>query len=116
MDGWSREEEVGAACEKSRLAERVEIDAPGVKQGQKTDTVGVDVEKNAEDAWMVVYAQKSIFSPAGLSVLTRREEGLPPGKHAAIERALLSASTNKTGEVVREFAELVHSLYEVRRD
>ncbi|KAI9876908.1 MAG: hypothetical protein M1830_005309 [Pleopsidium flavum] len=45
-------------------------------------------ELEASGQWIVVYAQKSIFTPAVINVYTRKKEGLPEAMRKRIEGAL----------------------------
>ena len=44
-------------------------------------------EVDGAGQWMVVYAQKSVFTPAVINVYTRRKEGLPAPMRKTIEAA-----------------------------
>ena len=59
--------------------------------------------------WMVVHAQKSVFTPAVINVYTRRKEGLSEEVRKSIETAL-------EGFKHEPLTALVKSLYVVRQD
>ncbi|KAL1961858.1 hypothetical protein VTN77DRAFT_982 [Rasamsonia byssochlamydoides] len=47
------------------------------------------IEEDSSYAWMVVYAEKSMFTPAGISVYSRWKRGLPEKVAGAIQDALM---------------------------
>lgn len=59
--------------------------------------------------WLVVHAQKSIFTPAVLNVYTRAKEGLPEDVRAGIEDALRELG-------IEDLRTLVGSMYSVPQD
>lgn len=61
------------------------------------------------DQWTVVFAQKSIFSPAVINVYTRRKNGLEEGKLRELKRILREMGDEKWGN-------LAESMYDVKQE
>jgi hypothetical protein len=68
-----------------------------------------EAEKDDQGAtWMATYAQKSLFTPAGLNIYARGKEEVPSSTIEDIKKALTEAEN-------QEIRDLVKSFYEVSR-
>jgi len=61
------------------------------------------------EAWVVTFFAKTLFTPAGIDIYSRRKEGLSEGMLEAVKRALAESEA-------LEVRKLVGALFEVRRD
>lgn len=61
------------------------------------------------EQWVVTYFAKTLFTPAGIDIYSRRKEGLKEGTLAAVKEALKKVDV----EAVKG---LVGSIFEVKRD
>ena len=59
--------------------------------------------------WLVTYAGKTMFTPAGVSVYTRRKEGLPVEMIKEMQQALMDMQTG-------ELTALAESLFSVQHE
>jgi hypothetical protein len=66
-------------------------------------------EEGEEGQWVVTYFAKTLFTPAGIDIYSRRKEGLKEGTLQAVKEALGKVDA----EVVRG---LVGSIFEVKSD
>jgi hypothetical protein len=66
-------------------------------------------QEGGGEAWVVTFFAKTLFTPAGIDIYSRRKEGLSEGVLEAVKRALAESEAPE----VRKLAE---ALFEVRRD
>lgn len=66
-------------------------------------------EGGEEEGWAVTYFQKTLFTPAGIDIYSRRKEGLG----AEVLEGITAALGENESEEIRELAKV---LFEVKRD
>lgn len=66
-------------------------------------------QEGGGEAWVVTFFAKTIFTPAGIDIYSRRKEGLSEGMLEAVKRALAESEAP-------ELKKLAEALFEVRRD
>ena len=64
--------------------------------------------------WMVIYAEKTMFSPAGLSISPQAEKGLPDEVYSEIITVLRTLARQRQ-DSAQDFVALVQSIYAARR-
>jgi len=110
----SRWEVVGWGPRGARGGEGEEAEG-GDEEGAKEECEGGEgegkegKEEGVREEWMVTYFAKTIFTPAGIDVYSRRKEGLGEGTLRAIMEGLRGVD----GEA---FGKLVEGVFEVVRD
>lgn len=66
-------------------------------------------EGGEEEGWAVTYFQKTLFTPAGIDIYSRRKEGLG----AEVLEGITATLGENESEEIRELAKV---LFEVKRD
>ena len=73
---------------------------------------GQNPSENAQ--WVVLYAEKTIFSPAALSISTQSKQGVPEQMFSSVVNELQAMAHEKGGKALKMVA-LVQSVYKTRR-
>lgn len=100
LDGVEGGERDGAGEREGALLSEGERDAAAVLGERENAAAGVQ--------WMVTYARKSLFTPAGVNLCCRLRGGLPVGVQRELEMELAGLGDEGVGGLVREMFAVRH--------
>ena len=97
----------------------------GTERGEGTTGTFRSPATDADDQWVVTYFAKTLFTPAGIDIYSRKPEGLSAPTVQGIKDAMVKVEETLRAQGVKrikendentDFGKLVNDIFEVRRD
>lgn len=87
----------------------------GAYDEPETTSAIVEDETSGEQ-WVVTFFAKTLFTPAGIDIYSRKQNGLSAGTLEKLQRGLMRIDGSSKGKPKTDFGRLVNQIFEVSRD
>ena len=81
---------------------------PGAERSEEAGGAGEGKGEEEGHRWLVTYFSKTLFTPAGIDVYSRRREGLPESAVEGIKKTLSDLEAPEVRKLVGEAFEVKH--------